>query len=121
MFIAVFTAAHQSSLSRDINSLHSYRLVSVMPILILSSILHIHLPSRFFPSRFHIKNTYTFLPFLIILDLITLILLLVHLMTMKTHEPVYFAVFPTSSYPKRVSQLIDLEQLNRFFPFNIRD
>jgi len=88
-----------------------------MPILILSSSLHTHLPSRFFPSDIHIKNTYALFPFLILLDLITPILL--HLMTMTNHEPVYYAVFSRPCNSKRVLQLSVLEQLNRFFPFNM--
>jgi hypothetical protein len=86
-----------------------------MPILILSSSLRVHRPSRFFPSGFHIKSTYAFFPFLSLLDLDTSILL--HLMTMGNHEPVHYAVFSKSCNSKRVPQLV--EQLNRFFPFNM--
>jgi hypothetical protein len=81
-----------------------------MPILILPSSLHIHLPSRFFPSGLRIKNTYVLLNFLILLALSALILL--HLMTMTNHEPVHYAVFSRSCNSKRVPELSILEQLN---------
>jgi len=88
-----------------------------MPILILSSSLRVHFPSRFFPSGFHTKNTYAFFPFLSLLDSDTPILL--HLITMTNHEPVHYAVFSRSCNSKRVPQLSGLEQLNQFFPFNM--
>jgi len=87
-----------------------------MPILILSSSLHIRLPGRFYPSGCHIKNMYAFFPFLILLDLITLILL--HLMTTTNNELVFYAVFSRSFNSKRIPQLSVLEQINRLFPFN---